>query len=147
MKDLIESNNQILHKPTKRQKKFIEYWLNPTSSTYGNAFQSAVQAGYSDKSARVITGNARNLQWVQEAKKLLVADLQPEHIYLGIQHLAETSRQERDRLRAYELMAKIKGMFIERSQSEVSVTFTNSVPRPVIDAEVVDTGVNKKPQA
>lgn len=135
MNELTTAQPQILKRPTRRQKYFIEYWMNPESPSYGNAYQSAIRAGYSDNAARVITGNAKGLQWVQDAKKLMVADLQPEHIYLGIQHVAEQAGQDRDKLRAYELLAKIRGMFIERSQSEVNVRFTNSVPRPVIQVD------------
>jgi aspartyl/asparaginyl beta-hydroxylase (cupin superfamily) len=64
--------------------------------------------------------------------KLYAHQLEPEHIYLGMQKLALEAKQDRDKLRALELMAKIRGMFVERSQSEVNVTFNNAVPRPII---------------
>jgi hypothetical protein len=127
---------RTLPKPNKKQRRFIELWLDPSNhDTFGNAYESAKQAGFSDSYARIITGNALNVEWVQQAKELLVGALSPEHIYQGLQHIALNSKQDRDRLRALELMAKVRGMFIERTQSQVNVTFTNNVPRPVVDIE------------
>jgi len=123
---------RVIKRPNKRQRAFIEAWLHPDSDTFGNAYQSALQAGFSESMARVITGNAKGLEWVAQAKSLY-ASLEPEHIYLAMQHEALNAKASRDKLKALELMAKIRGMFIERSQSEVSVKFVNSVPRPVIE--------------
>jgi hypothetical protein len=132
---------RVLPKPNKKQTKFLEYWLLPESETFSNAYQSAKKAGYADNYARVITGNVQNIEWVQEAKALIVKNLSPEHIVLGLQHKAINAKQDRDQIRAYELLAKIRGMFIERSQSEVNVTFSNSVPRPVVDSTATDSTV------
>ena len=114
MKDLQtqDTTQTIVYKPTKRQRKFIECYFEPSSDTFGNAYQSALAAGYSEKSARVITGNARNLQWVKDAMTVYSTQLTPEHIYLGLQNISLNSRADRDKLRALELMAKIQGMFI-----------------------------------
>ena len=122
----------------KRQRKFMDLWLgDPTLDTYGNAYESAIQAGFSETSARVITGKSRNLEWIQDGIKLY-ASLEPEHIYLAMQQEALTARVSRDRLKALELMAKIRGMFIDRNETKVAVTFTNAVPRPtkpIIDVQ------------
>lgn len=123
---------RTIKRPNKRQRAFIENWLHPKSETFGNAYQSALSAGFSEPTARTITGNAKGLEWVQQAKQLY-ASLEPEHIYLAMQEEALNAKASRDKLKALELMAKIRGMFIERTQSEVSVKFVNSVPRPVID--------------
>lgn len=125
---------RTLPKPNKKQRLFVELWLNPSNKdTFANAYESAKQAGFSETYARVITGNANNVEWVQQAKELLVGALQPEHIYQSMQNIALNAKQDRDKLRALELMAKIRGMFIDRSVSEVNVKFTNNVPRPVIN--------------
>lgn len=76
----------------KKQRKFIEAWLNPQSDTFGNAYKSAVSAGYSKNSARVITGEAKGLEWVQQAKELYAAALSPEHVYRGVQDIALNTR-------------------------------------------------------
>lgn len=128
------SNIQPIDNPpkrlNKRQRKFMDLWLgDPTLDTYGNAYQSAIEAGFSDTSARTITGKTRNLQWIQDGIRLY-ASLEPEHIYLAMQKEALASKASRDRLKALELMAKIRGMFIDRNETKVAVTFTNAVPRP-----------------
>lgn len=136
MNELIDL--RAINKPTKRQKKFIELWFTPESPSYLNAYQSALAAGFSESTSRVITGNARNMPWVQYAKQLFASGLEPEHIILGLQREAVGAKDPRDRIAAWREIGKIKGMYIERSQSEVNVNFTNSVPRPVIDGETVD---------
>lgn len=129
-----------INKPNKRQRRFIEAYLSPESDTFGNVYQSALVAKFSESTARVLAANSRNTPWIQEVKRLY-ASLEPEHIYLALQNKAMNSKQDRDQIRALELMAKIRGMFIERSQSDVHVTFNNHIPRPVVEvdnAEIYD---------
>lgn len=121
-------------KLNKRQRKFIDNWLDPNSETFGNAYQSAIEAGFSDYSSRVITSNSHNLLWVQEAKKYL-EQFTPTHIIAGMQQIAQNGKQESNRLRSLELLAKLQGLFIERSMSQIDVKFTNDVPRPVINVD------------
>ena len=128
---------RTISKPNKRQQQFIQAWLDPNSDTFANTYQSALVAGYSEKTARVLTANSRNTPWITEVKQLLL-QYEPQHIYAGIQNIANSGKQDRDKLRALELLAKIQGMFIERTQSDITVNFTNSVPRPVIDITGVD---------
>ena len=114
----------------KRQRLFMDLWLgDPSLDTYGNAYQAAVEAGFSESSARVITGKTRNLDWIQDGK-MLYASLEPEHIYMAMQTEALHAKATRDKLKALELMAKIRGMFVDRAEHKVAVTFTNAVPRP-----------------
>lgn len=116
----------------KRQKKFIELWCNPESDTFGNAFQSGISSGYSPTTSKMISSNTKNLDWLKEAKNYM-DNFSPMHIINSFQHIAKNSKADRDKLQALDRLAKIQGMYIERSQSEVTVQFTNSVPRPVID--------------
>lgn len=44
-----------------RQTEFILLYCNPKSETFGNAYQSAVKAGYSDEYARVITSRSNQI--------------------------------------------------------------------------------------
>lgn len=44
-----------------RQSAFLEYYLSPKSETFGNAYKSALKAGYSDEYAQVITVQATRL--------------------------------------------------------------------------------------
>lgn len=127
----VEGNLDKQIKLTKRQYRFIDNYLTPTSETFANAYQSAVEAGFSKSYARIITNNSLGLEWVQEAKKNLSA-YEPEHIYRAFQGIAQSNAQDRDKLKALELMGKAQGMFIDRVQQQVEVKFINDVPRPEI---------------
>lgn len=128
---------RTLKKPSKRQKRFTDFFFNPSSETFGNVYQSAIASGFSDGYARSMASKSRDVGWIQELK-VLYTQLEPEHIYLSFQQIAQQARRDSDKLRALELMAKIKGMFIERSINQTNVTFTNDVPRPtvIVDAKV-----------
>lgn len=105
---------------------------------FGNAYKSGLEAGYGPSySIKLATPN-NGLVWVREAYAKFT-NLQPEHIVKGIEDIAMSPDEyTRDRLKAFDSLAKIKGMYIDRVQSEVSVTFTNSVPRPEVIIEAVD---------
>lgn len=138
MTDLVAAQPKTPSK--KKRRLFIEFWLSdPESDTFGNAYLAAKAAGFSESYARILTGNALGVQWVQEAKQQYAAALSPAHVYKGIQDIALNTRADRDKLRAYELLGKFNGMFIDRVESNVNVRFTNSVPRPVIDVTQADT--------
>ena len=121
---------QPIKRLNKRQRKFMDLWLgDPSLETYGNAYQSAIQAGFSDLSARTITGKVRNLQWVQDGLKLY-ASLEPEHIYMAMQTEALQAKASRDRIKALEIMGKYRGMEVSKIDHKIQVQFTNAVPRP-----------------
>ena len=113
----------------KQKRTFIELWLDPKSETYGNAYQSALASGYSESYARTITTDSRNAEWIQQAKGIL-KQFTPMHVIQGFQHEAITAKASRDRQNALDKIAKINGMYIERKESDITVNFTNSVPRP-----------------
>jgi hypothetical protein len=62
-----------------RQKLFKEYYLNPESPTFSNAYKSALEAGYEDTYANKITGESndwfgeivRDNERFQKAEKVL----------------------------------------------------------------------------
>lgn len=49
---------------TPQQIKFAMFYYLPDSPTYGNAMQSALRAGFSDKYSRNIT--VKNLNWIKD---------------------------------------------------------------------------------
>jgi hypothetical protein len=49
-----------------QQISFKENYTNPTSETFGNAYQSAVKAEFSKEYAKVITAPSKELEWVAE---------------------------------------------------------------------------------
>lgn len=123
---------------TPKQMRFVELWLNPDSDSFGNAYQSALAAGFSTSVAKNITTNAWNLLWVKEARGRLTK-FTPEHIVRKLEQKTN-SKRDSDSIRALEVLARIQGMFVDRTISQVDVTFTNAVPRPVTHVEVPRTG-------
>lgn len=119
-------------KNTPKQNNFLKYWLTPNEPTFGNAYQSALKAGFSNNYAKIITSDAQGLEWVKEGRKYLT-NLEPHHTIKKLEHEALHANQSRDRLKALELIGKIQGLFVDRSISHVDVTFTNDMPRPVIE--------------
>lgn len=121
---------------TLKQVRTAENYFNPKNlKTFGNLYQSAVDAGYSKNYAKSIV---RDTPWIHELKAQMQT-YEPDHIYRGFQDIAQHGAQDRDRLKALELMGKARGMFIDRVQQDVQVRFINEVPRPdnetVIDLE------------
>jgi len=113
----------------KRQRDFIELWCNPNSETFGNSIQSALKAGFAPTTASMITSNVKNLEWLEEGKRWM-DNYSPLHIVLSFTDLAHNAKQDRDKIQALDRLAKIKGMYIERSESKVQVQFINNTPRP-----------------
>lgn len=97
---------------TPQQLEFMRLWLNPQSSTFGNAYQSGILAGYSEKYANQIATPSLNNKWLTDYKNLVV--LTGEHIQQGISEIAKEARDSRSpddtRLKAYEILAKIQGL-------------------------------------
>ena len=145
-KEVIVAPRTDLPKPVepniKLNKKQLDYVLNyydPNSETFGNSYRSAQKAGFSKKYAKTIMQPAVNNLWIIEARKRMT-NFTPDHIYQSLQDVALTG-EAKDKLRALELMGKANGMFVDRQQRDVTVTFTNTVPRPkneIIDVEVED---------
>lgn len=50
--------------PDPRQSLFLQYYLDPKSETFSNAYQSAIKAGYTDEYASVIL--SKDLDWLSE---------------------------------------------------------------------------------
>lgn len=122
-----------------KQRKFIElYYLD--KQTVGNIYQSAIKAGFSRSYARVMTTEARALQWIQQAKGYMT-QMDIDLIRFKLEQEALGADASRDRIRALELLGKNAGMFVDRSESDVRISFQNSVPRPTLDMvskEVID---------
>ena len=86
--------------------------MNPKNrETFGNAYKAALKAGYTEAYARTILN--QGTAWIREARSL--RGLEPEHIIQGIQEIAVEGGQDRDKLKALELLAKMKGMMVDRS--------------------------------
>jgi len=131
-RSLIDSTQANQWTVTPKQQSFVEYWLSSDSTSFGNAYKSAIRAGYSHHYAKVITSQHTNLLWVREARRMLVT-LQPDHITYQLQKIAMNASDISDRLSALDKLARIHGMYTHRLDS-TSYTIINSVPRPSSDA-------------
>lgn len=140
---------QLIWKNSPKQQLFIEYWLTPTSETFGNSYRSALKAGFKSTYAY----NIMNVtpKWLLSSIDRL--DMQDEHIKAGIQQIALAAPNSRSpddtRLKAYETLGKIRGMIDKPGGA--SFTFVQpilggkSVQKPtkgsrkdVIEGEVVN---------
>lgn len=110
--DVAVKSNQWQSNP--KQQLFLKNYFDPLSNTFGNVFQSAISAGYKESYARTLTRQSNKNLWI--AEYLGNQAFQQEHIIAGITNIA-TSPQSRqsDKLKAYELLGKIQGMFIDKS--------------------------------
>lgn len=98
-----------------KQELWLKLYLTPGSPSFGNAYESAITVGYSESYAHVIASPAVSNDWIKNSLQL--ASLKPDHIIQGIQQEAMMAPRSGDRLRAYELLAKMQGMLIDRSMN------------------------------
>ena len=119
---------------TPQQHLFMDSWINPTSDTFGNAYHSALKAGYSKHYATVLTAPMTLNKWIEEYRRKL--DFGPEHIKQGIQTIALVANNSKSpddtRLKAYETLARIGGM-LDNNRGNVSVT----VVQPILGGQSV----------
>lgn len=124
-KALIKPNTDIIQ-PTKKktrwrnteqQRLFMKAWTSPDSNTFANAFQSALSVGYSESYSKNITHLAPS--WLSEYMER--TKLNDELIEAGITALALDSPNSKSpddtRLRAFELLAKLKGLVDNKNNS------------------------------
>lgn len=131
--ELVELNKAMQLLSTKEKRKlFIALYYGDGSPTFGNAARSGLAAGFKPSTAKMIS--FKRPSWFREAQRLNMPKFEPDHIISGIQHIAQNSNHDMAKLRAYEMLGKLQGMFIDRTVTQVDVTYTNAVPRPVIDS-------------
>lgn len=123
-------------KLNKKQLRYVMNYYDPNSETFGNSYESALAAGFGKVYSIQLASPARNNLWILEARKRMT-HYSPDHIYQALQDVAQ-SGQNKDKLKALELMGKAKGMFIDRTQSDIHITFTNDVPRPESEKVIID---------
>lgn len=98
---------------TPQQEKFLLLYLDPKSPTFANAYESAMEAGFSESYARVVAAPSVNRLWIQEARNIV--KLGPEHIAQKLTELAlDGGNRAGDQIRALELLAKMQGLLIEK---------------------------------
>lgn len=101
----------------------MELWLNPRSETFGNAYQSALGAGYSPHYANRISAPAINLKWLEEyRRKLLLSEDHLKRLLSDLAINAPDSRSPDDtRVKAIETLARIDGLIDKGNKVSVTV--------------------------
>lgn len=129
---------------TPQQKLFMKLWTSPDSPSFGNAYGSAIAAGYAPKYATNLASPSQANKWLLEYRE--ATQFTPKHIEQGIQAIAINPSQAKSpddtRLKAYELLAKIQGM----TNPKANVT-NNIVVTPILNGMSVnakDTKEDKK---
>lgn len=104
---------------TPQQEKFLILFLDPSSPTFGNAYQSAMEAGFSQEYAKIITAPSVNRLWIKEAHEMLdLVKIGPEHIAAKLSQFAlNDDNKTADQIHALEVLARLQGLFVERRQN------------------------------
>lgn len=99
---------------TKKQEDWLRYYMDPQEkATFGNAYQSAIKAGYSETYARNIMSPSVALQWVQQAKNIM--RLNPEHLKFALaQIITDRMAKDSDKIQAIKLLGTDQGMFVQK---------------------------------
>lgn len=98
-----------------QKQKFLDAYYNPSSPTFANTYRSALKSGYSESYAKRMKSPAAGNQWISMENYLGRTEMTPEHIVSSIERVALKGMQDKDKLRALELLAKLRGLIVEKS--------------------------------
>ncbi len=123
---------------TPQQNLFMEYWLEPSSETFGNSFASAMKAKYSRSYAVQLSSPAINNKWIQEYTKGTVMDAEHtkkalQDVYLNPKTYNNSRSPADTRLKALELLAKVNGM-VDTGKGNTTV----NIVQPILGGESVN---------
>lgn len=108
---LEEQGNQW--QATERQVKFIELYMDPNSDTYGNSYQSAISAGFSETYAMSILKPSVGLKWVEQAYNIM--KLEKPHLIMSLTNIVKDKySRDSDKINAIKLLGQEQGMFTEK---------------------------------
>ena len=81
--------------------------------TWGNAYQSAIKAGYSESYASKIMSDSLALEWVRQAKNIM--RLNPEHLKIALVEIINGKYEKAsDKIAAIKLLGIDQGMFVQK---------------------------------
>lgn len=122
-----------------KQRTAIDYWINPTSETFGNAYQSFLKAGFTNTYSKNVIHLAP--KWLSEYIDRI--ELTDDHIKQGIQGIAINAPDSRSpddtRLKAYETLARIKGIIDNKQSTNVTLV------QPILSGRSVHTEYQHQP--
>ena len=138
-------------KLTLKQQRFVDYYLQT-----GNATKSAKLAGYNTnyQTLRQIGSDNLTNAHIQKAiqAKLIKDKINPTYVLSGISTIADTSKRDNDKLRAYELLGKYLKLFTDTDQdkpTEIILRLGDSQPMQAIaheQADITDKQATNSPQ-
>ncbi len=92
-----------------RQRLFIALYCDTSSKTFGNCYQSAKKAGFSDLTARNLTSNKP--QWYLEMLGQ-VRGMEPEHLVVKLSQIINNPREKtQNKLRAIDMLMRHNRMY------------------------------------
>jgi hypothetical protein len=98
---------------TERQMKFIDAYMSPKSSTFGNSYQSALTAGFSETYAANIMKPSVGLDWVKQAYNIM--RLEPDHLKMSLAKIiTDEYAKDSDKISAIKLLGQDQGLFVEK---------------------------------
>lgn len=98
---------------TPRQLKFKELYLDVGSSTFGNCYQSAINAGFTNFTAKNLTHNKP--KWYSEIVGQ-IQSIEPEHILLKLMSIVNNPNETTpNQLKALDMLMRHKGMYIDKT--------------------------------
>lgn len=123
---------------TPQQNKFMESWLDVDSPTFGNAYQSATAAGYSDNYSKQLA--SIGLKWLTEYNK--ISKLELEHLELKlikmINGVPNSKSPDDTKIKAIEMIAKLRGMLTDNSVAPQGVNISINLNSTDKVTEVID---------
>lgn len=99
---------------TPRQQKWLIYYMDPREKeTWGNAYQAAIKAGYSESHANTIATGNTALDWVKQARNIM--RLNPEHLKTALNKIITSEfSKDSDKIAAIKLLGIDQGMFVQK---------------------------------
>jgi phage terminase small subunit len=111
------------NKLSPKQNKFITLYTDSQNMTFGNSYQSALQAGYSDVTARNITH--LNPKWLSESIGNIQA-IKPEQITQVLTSVIYNDNEPTYiKLKALELMMKHHNMLKQQADATITTVSLN----------------------
>tara|TARA_R110000868_G_scaffold161818_1_gene392691 strand:+ start:454 stop:897 length:444 start_codon:yes stop_codon:yes gene_type:complete len=128
-------------KLTLKQQRFVDYYLQT-----GNATKSAKLAGYNATAQSYREIGHQNLTKVDIKSaiqnKLIKDKINPTYVLSGISTIADSSKRDNDKLRAYELLGKYLKLFTDTDQdkpTEIILRLGSNEPMQAIAHEQAQT--------
>ena len=129
-------------KLTLKQQRFVDYYLQT-----GNASKSAKLAGYNTNENTYRAIGAENLTKPNIKKaiqdKLIKDKINPTYVLSGISTIADTSKRDNDKLKAYELLGKYLKLFTDtdtNKPTEIILKLGIAEPTPnKLEADTIKT--------